>query len=155
MAGLNQRNDKGQQGIPAPPDSCAAGRKERYTLYLSSQHLHSHLCSMGRASYNGGRLRCLDLELSLIQPIFSWTLVACFAHALFFCSCCQKNCFSSFHFFPLSANFPSLAVSFSVWGQSSSSCLQQLHKLTSPLVSGRTLLCASAGIEGFWTALHN
>jgi len=48
-----------------------------------------------------------------------------------------------------------LFIFFLVLGQSSSPCLEQLHKLTSSLVSGRTLLFASAEIKGLRSVQHN
>lgn len=121
MAGPKQRNDKEQQGIPCSSKQLCCRQKGGVHTpcplsicipVVSALAAKPLLCSMGRVSCSGGRLRCLDPELSLVQPISCWTVIT-FSHSILFvlfCSCCQMMAFSPFHFFSLSTNFPTLAI---------------------------------------------
>lgn len=70
------------------------------------------------------------------------------------CSCGEVMAFFPFHFFALSANFPTLAVFifFLLVGQSSSPCLWQLHRPTSKAFGQRCIINLEASAQALGAA---
>lgn len=89
LAGPKQTNDKGQQGIPCSSKQLCCGQKgEVHTPPVLSicvpvvSAVKPLLCGMGGVLCSGGRLWCLDLQLSLAQPISCCTVIT-FSHPIF------------------------------------------------------------------------